>query len=210
MARINLKSGDRYGFLTVIGVDENKTAQDGVKHVYWKFKCDCGKITSKRASHVASGKIVSCGHFRSHGLDSHRAEIAEKKRTHGLSKTRLYRIWAGMKQRCGNASNDEYKNYGARGIKVCEEWTEFENFMKWAYANGYDERLTIDRIDVNGNYEPDNCRWADSGIQANNKRTSVFVNVNGKKMTCAQCSKMYHMPYTTVLRRAKNGVDILC
>ena len=100
------------------------------------------------------------------------------KNKHGLAKkTKLYGRWVMMKQRCYNSNNKDYYNYGARGIKVCDEWrNSYLNFHNWAYANGYNDMLSIDRIDVNGDYEPDNCRWVDKNIQANNKSCTIYID----------------------------------
>ena len=126
---------------------------------------------------------------------------------HNLHDTRLYNIWSGIKQRCYYKSHHDYKNYGARGIKICDEWlNDFKSFYNWAMANGYDEnaprgKCTIDRIDVNGDYEPKNCKWVDIKVQANNKRTNCYVTFNGETHTIAEWSKIYKIPYFTLYAR---------
>lgn len=132
--------------------------------------------------------------------------------THNSSKTRLYKIWGGMKERCFRAKHTHYKDYGGRGITVCEEWKGedgFYSFREWALKNGYSDNLTLDRIDNNGNYEPMNCRWITVKEQMNNKRTSHFVIANGDKMTVAQCSQKYNIPKSTIIWREKHGRNIL-
>ena len=111
-------------------------------------------------------------------------------KTHGLRRTRLYGIWNGILQRCFNPNRQKYKNYGGRGITVCDEWrNSFKAFYDWAMANGYRDDLTIDRIDVNGNYEPSNCRWVDAKLQAYNKTTSKYITYKGETKTLAEWAK---------------------
>lgn len=110
--------------------------------------------------------------------------------THGCSKTRLYETWCCMKKRCYNQKDKRYKNYGGRGIKVCDEWQTFEPFYDWAMANGYREDLTIDRIDVDGNYEPSNCRWATMIEQMRNTTRNHFVTAFGETKTIAEWSEL--------------------
>ena len=111
---------------------------------------------------------------------------------------RLRKIWESMKERCYYTKHIHYKSYGGRGITVCEEWMEYLPFAKWAFRNGYSDNLTIDRINVNGNYEPCNCRWIPMSEQHSNKRTNHYIDVNGEKMTISQCAKKYDIPKSTV------------
>ncbi len=128
---------------------------------------------------------------------------------YGLRNTRLYGIWNGIKQRCNNPNRPKYKSYGGRGIKVCNEWnTSFKSFYDWAMANGYRDDLTIDRIDVNGNYEPSNCRWTSLKEQSYNKTTSKFISYNGEVKTLAEWAQEYGIKYGTLFYRIKNGWDI--
>lgn len=154
-------TGKRFGRLTVI----EKTSIDTSKEVCWLCQCDCGNITKPiRSSDLRRGDAISCGCFRK--------EFMSKKQTvHGLENTRVYNIWNNMNYRCYNAKSNNYKYYGSRGITVCDEWrNSVKAFYDWAMSNGYSDDLTLDRIDVNGNYEPSNCRWVTMKVQNNNKR----------------------------------------
>lgn len=168
-------TGQRFGRLTVIG----KSDRSGNRRTYWKCICDCGKECEVRSSHLRSGSTKSCGCY---GIERR----SEARRIHGMSRKPLYICHWSMIERCENPSVRNYANYGGRGISVCEEWHDFSNFMKWALENGYKEGLTIERIDVDGNYCPENCRWADYQEQANNKRNNRRISCNGKNLTLAE------------------------
>lgn len=162
-------SGQRIGRLTVlekVGTNKNQKA-------IYNCVCDCGTEKIITAGDLKSGRVISCGCVAKSNL----FELHENNKTHGFSNSRIYHVWNGMLQRCENPNSTAYKDYGGRGIKVCKEWHDIKVFVKWAYENGYDENAergdcTIDRIDVNGNYEPSNCRWVDMKVQANNKRNT--------------------------------------
>lgn len=127
---------------------------------------------------------------------------------HGLGKTRLYHIWKTMRQRCFNPKNCKYYAYGKRGITICKEWNDFINFYSWAMENGYSEHLSIDRIDVNGNYEPKNCRWSSSIEQANNMRTNKIIHFNGENYTMANFCRAYNLNYKLFAQRLKRGKSV--
>lgn len=187
-------TGERFNNLTAL----NFEYRDERHNHYWKFRCDCGTEIVARKSAVTSGNTKRCS----------QCSIEERRNrgiTHGLIKTRLYREWAGMIQRCELPSSTSYDRYGALGISVCEEWHKFEPFAEWSIANGYSDELTIDRIDVEGNYEPSNCRWVGNLEQANNKRTNVYITVDGEVHTIADWARIYRMKYHTLYDRVKKG-----
>lgn len=154
--------GERFGRLTLVGVDRNRAF----------CICDCGKPVSVLYSNLLAGMTRSCGCLR-------RDMMIEKTTAHGESKTRLYRIWKAMRKRCGNSSDHSYHLYGQQGITVCPEWNDYRVFAAWARENGYSDTLTIDRIDPNKGYIPDNCRWATLFEQAINKKNTIYVTIDG-------------------------------
>lgn len=154
-------TGERFGKVTV----QKIAGRTKGKAILWQCKCDCGKIIYETRGNLLSGNVKSCGCERVR-------RIAQLNRTHGEShKTRIYRIWLNMKNRCNNAAGQDYDNYGGRGITVCEEWErDYVTFRDWALANGYDDKLSLDRIDNDKGYGPNNCRWATAKQQASNRR----------------------------------------
>jgi len=163
--------------LLVIRVTDERDNQGLVK---WLCKCDCGNTLTVGASYLKKGNTKSCGCLQK--------EAASKNgiTTHGMSNSHEYNVWRGILKRCFNNKNDQYKNYGARGITVCRSWLKFENFI--ADMGIRPDGMSIERIDNNGNYCPENCKWATYGEQCSNKRTNVYLYANGRCLTIAQWS----------------------
>jgi len=175
-------------------------------HALWLCMCECEKYKIVTTNDLKSGHVKSCGCLNSELLIERNKNNIRKK--HGKAKTRIYRIWQGMKSRCDNMNNSRYKNYGGRGITYCSQWQSFENFDKWAIENGYQENLTIDRINVDGNYEPNNCRWITNKEQQSNKQYHHLLAYNGKIQNIAKWSEETGLPYSTIWKRINEKWDI--
>lgn len=186
-------TGNKYGKLKVISLYDDGKGRDA------KFEClcDCGNKKVAYGKDLKTGKTKSCGCIKK--------EYIPKNKTHGMSKNRIYKIWAGIHQRCENENNPKYPIYGGRGIKVCDDWKEFTPFMEWALNNGYIENLTIERKNVNGNYEPLNCIWVDLKQQANNTRKTVFLTYKGETKPASEWSKITGIPQDTITSRKRRG-----
>lgn len=195
--------GRKFGLLTVKSIDHifqrfNKKGQkDGVRY-YYKCICECGNEIIVEGYHLLRNKTKSCGCLK------HKAHHV----THGLGKPTTFSHWVNMKTRCLNKNNVKYKSYGGRGINICDEWLSFENFHYWAINNGFREDLTLERIDVNGNYEPNNCTWITMEQQAKNKRNVVNYTFNGKTMNINEWTKYLGFGKETIRARLKRGWTI--
>lgn len=182
-------TGKKFGKLTVLKrVENNKHRQP-----QWLCKCDCGNEA------VVAGQKLRTGHTKSCGCI-----IFEQKTrlTHGMTSTTLFTRWMNMKSRCNNPKNKRYNRYGGRGIKVCEEWeNDFMSFYRWAISNGFEESLSIDRIDNNMGYCPENCRWVNAKRQANNTSKNVKIVYNGEKKTLAEWCDSLNVDYKLIHNR---------
>jgi len=156
----------------------------------WLCKCDCGKYTKVVADDLRKGSTKSCGCLR-----------RERFLTHNKSDSRIYHIWSAMKSRCYNKNNLRYNDYGGRGIKVCKEWKDdFMNFYTWTMANGYEENLSIDRINNDGDYEPNNCRWTTIKEQNQHTRRTIIVSYKEKEYNLSQLSKLLNINYSKIYK----------
>lgn len=182
--------GKKFGNLTVI--DEVGYRN---KKVYWLCRCNCGNLCEVPTGNLRSGNTTSCGCV-------HKELTSKLFKIHGQNDTRLYVIWCHIKQRCYNEHCKEHKYYGERNIKMCGAWlNDFMNFYNWAINNGYDDTLTIDRINVNGNYEPNNCRWITQKQQTRNRRSNVIFTYKCKTKCLADWCETLGLNRRTVYSR---------
>lgn len=204
MGKINVYNkeewiGKKYNFLTVLEAVQRKQTS-GTNSWYWRCLCDCGKETVSLPRSVISGETKSCGCYKD-------KMIGDRRRVHGENKTPLHRTWVSMRMRCRDTKE---KNYGGRGISVCSEWETYTVFRDWALSHGYKEGLSIERIDVNGNYCPENCTWITMKEQAANRRNNVYYEINGEVHTLTEWCRLYNVPYDAIHGRVRNlGWDIM-
>lgn len=193
-------TGRRFGKLVVVREVEPIRDSKGKKYHCWECKCDCGNTTFVTTQNL-KGKTTSCGCYL-------KEVVGQQTLKHGYRKTRLYNIYNGMKQRCNNPQNHNYPNYGGRGITVCDEWNKANAlpiFVKWAMENGYRDDLTLDRIDNEKGYSPDNCRWATHLEQANNTRRNIYLNYDGERYSISQFSRKFGVNHRVVSKMLKEG-----
>ena len=191
--------GQRFGRLSVLRFSHTNERGASV----WVCQCDCRNEAHVEGYLLKRGNTRSCGCLQKEAA----ANVVVKRCTkHGMCKTRLHRIWTHMKERCNNQNCKSFPDYGGRGIKVCDSWSEdFLMFHEWAMANGYEDNLSIDRINANGNYEPSNCRWATDYQQANNKRKNAFITFNGETHTMSEWASITGINYNTLRARRSRG-----
>lgn len=194
MGKLKDLTGQRFGKLIVVERAEN----DSQGNAQWLCKCDCGNKKVIRGYQLTNNKTKSCGCLVGHNNE-----------THKKSRTRMFNIWINMIQRCNNPKNSCYKYYGNKNIQVTKEWLDFENFYNWASTNGYTDKLTIDRIDNNGNYEPNNCRWVDMKTQQRNRSNNNLITINGDTKCLAEWCIIYHISPSAVWLRTQKGIDIV-
>lgn len=183
-------SGNRYGRLVVLSFLGSRK---------WICLCDCGNKKILLSTSLRRGTTKSCGCYR-------REVTGNKRKTHGMSQSTEYKIWKDMRKRCLNHKNKEYHNYGGRGIKVCSRWSDFNNFYldMGARPPGH----TLDRIDVNGDYSPENCRWATHEQQSENKRNNHIIIYNGKPTILRDVAEICGIHFTTIIKRLNAGWSV--
>lgn len=196
-------TGRRFGRLTVVERLPNKVKGKSAWSM-WRCKCDCGNYADVLGASLKQNKTKSCGCLHSESCSAN----GKKRATHKSTHTRLYRIWRGMLQRCYSPTNKDYKRYGGRGISVCNDWLNFEPFYEWSMANGYQENLTIDRLDNFKGYSPDNCRWATQKEQQNNRRSNCLITYNGETHTVAEWNRLKGFGKWVIGNRLRDGWDI--
>ncbi|HDR8448215.1 TPA: hypothetical protein QC311_000234 [Bacillus cereus] len=187
-------AGECFGMLTVLG-----KVKKG-RLTYWECRCECGVLTYSSVTDLRAGKKKSCGC------------LAKKKRklgnpTHELKNInkRLYTSWKNMKSRCLNEKNKSYRHYGGKGVVICEAWLSYEIFYNWSITNGYEDNLTLDRIDNDGNYELNNCRWVDVKTQVRNRSITAKVLFHSKEIPIAELAEEYGIDYLLVKARHNRG-----
>jgi len=197
-------TGQKFGRLTAIKLAYIKNNMS-----FWYCICECGTRKIIMSRNLRKGISKSCGCYKSEIKAREMAIIGKKNMTHGDGgighRARLYSIWVSMVCRCKNKTSRNYKNYGGRGIIVCPEWRDYTVFKEWALLNGYAENLSIDRIDVNGNSCPENCRWTTMKVQQNNKRNNYHITINGETKTAAEWADKNGISRPAVYARLKRG-----
>jgi hypothetical protein len=198
-------TGQKFGKLTAI---KRTKKSDKTGNIYWYCECECGGNIITQGRNLRKGLVSSCGCVQK--------ENARKMNfKHGMSRGRIYEILCAMKSRCYCKNDENYKRYGERGIEICDEWRNengFKNFYEWSIANGYQNNLTIDRIDVDGNYCPENCRWVTQKQQMQNTRRNRYINYEGKIYSISELSEKLNLTYMQTWHKFRNvsfGMDEL-
>lgn len=199
-------TGKKYGKLTVLYYVFTKN-----RKAFFNCKCECGNICTISGTNLRTGKTKSCGCLQKLKAN----EIIKNVNTsgkrgvyikHGFRYKKIYKHWCKMKSRCYNKNSDNFKYYGGRGITVCEEWkNSFTKFKEWAMQNGYKDNLTLDRIDVNGNYEPSNCRWVNFTYQIRNRRNTIKIIYNNEVKPLSEWCEKYNINYKLAYSRYKKN-----
>jgi hypothetical protein len=195
---LNINLGQRFGQLVVI---ERANNVPKARNIMWSCKCDCGNMTTVAASNL--GRTLSCGCL---AIDTARALLTgnTNNRTHNMSHTDEHNIWCAMQNRCTNPNAPKYKNYGERGIKICDRWQDFSNFYA-DMRNRPSKKHSIDRIDNDGNYEPGNCRWVTNIVQSRNKSTNKVVELNGIKLCIVEWCEVMGIRRGKIYEMTKTG-----
>ena len=200
--------GKRFGSLTVVEQTEDQISESGRHRKMWICECDCGNRKAVNGDNLRGGKTLSCGCLQ-------RQIASECNTKHGDADSRLYNIWCAIKRRCYKTYDPKYGRYGGRGIKMCAEWLcDYSAFMDWALKNGYRDdakrgECTLDRINNDGDYTPDNCRWVTIKAQANNRSTNRHIKYKGETHTIAELAEMLDIPYERLYQRIyRYGYDL--
>lgn len=197
MIKIENLTGQKFGRLTVI-----KLAEKVGRRYYWTCKCDCGNIKKVRSDSLKSGNVKSCGCLKK---EQDKINLKANWKGHNRYK-RLYQCWQSMKGRCLNPNDQNYYRYGGRGIDVYPAWIhDFDKFKDWALSHGYTKYLTIDRIDNNKGYYPNNCRWVSMKVQCNNRRSNIRIKWQNQNLDIAQWAEKLGFNYTTLRDRYERG-----
>lgn len=189
--------GDRFGQLIIL-------EKINTRIPYFICKCDCGNTKNIRRDHLKSGGTISCGCYQSAASSQRVSKMHKGNITHGMTGTRIYGIWCGIRQRCTNPNAKFFSYYGGRGIKVCDRWLDsFENFL--ADMGEPQAGYTLDRVNNEGNYEPNNCKWVTRKEQASNTRRNRNITYKGVTLNVTQWSKKTSIPSNTIITRLENG-----
>ena len=189
-------TGIKFGRWTVVGAAPNHITKGGYPVSMWDCVCECGTRRAVRGNDLKLGKSVSCGCYMIEN------PVSKK---HGASNSHLYKIYYGMKSRCYNPKNKNYNHYGERGVKICQEWQEFEAFESWALLHGYQDGLTIERKDVNDGYSPENCCWVTLAEQQKNKRTNRLITYHGETHIASEWDDILGFNRGIVVSRLERG-----
>ncbi len=193
MIKIDL-TGKVYGDLKVLRIAVDEPG----KKKKWLCECKCGALVEVAGSNLVSGHTTAC---KQCGLK----KTAAKRTIRVRGTEKLYQVWNTMRNRCSNPNTKSYSDYGARGVKVCHEWGNSKAFIQWALDHGYKPGLEIDRIDTNGDYCPENCRWIPRIVNANNKRSNVIIEYNGETHTAAEWARILNVNYKNLMRNLSKG-----
>lgn len=194
--RIKDLTGQKFGRLTVL----EHIYVDKKPYSRWVCQCECGNRVIRPRGDLVSGHSKSCGCLATELLINRNTK-------HGFYGEHLYNVWNTMRQRCNDPNKAHYDRYGGRGISICNEWNDYNTFREWAMSNGYKNNLTIDRIDVNGNYCPENCRWVTWQEQQNNRTSNRMITANGETHTIAEWSRISGIKSSTIQSRLSYGWD---
>ncbi len=191
MAR-SYRAGDRFGRLVL----HCKVSIQGSRNTKWSCRCDCGETVVVPTSHLGNGHTKSCGCLQ-----------AEARTTHGFAKTRMHKLWLQIRYRCNPKSSEVHPYHSGRGITLCQEWNDFSVFRTWALSSGYEDGLTIDRINNDKGYLPENCRWVPRQEQGRNVRRNLYLTSNGKRQLLSDWAREYGVTYNSVYPRFKKGLS---